>query len=105
MFLGYILEKEGIVQTFSASYTPQSNGFPERYNRTLLSKTRSMLFDSGLDSRFWGEALLHASYILNVVSSSADDVQTPYERLFLKKPDVSKIRILDVWLMYIIQKK
>lgn len=43
------LKQEGISQTFSTSYTPQSNGMAERFNRTILDKVRSMLHDASLD--------------------------------------------------------
>lgn len=91
--LGDMLKKERIVQTFSTSHTPQSNGLAERYNKTLLSKTRAMLFDSGLESQFWREASFHVCYVSNVISTSASNGRAPYEALFERKTDVSRLRI------------
>ena len=52
-----------------------------------------MLTMSGLPMRFWGEAALHACYLINVTGSSAIDGKTPYEVLFNRQPDVSRIRV------------
>ena len=40
--LKYLL-KEGIVSQLSPIYTPESNGLPERINRTLITKMRAIL--------------------------------------------------------------
>lgn len=37
--------------------TPEQNGVAERLNRTLIEMVRSMLIDSKLPQKFWGEAL------------------------------------------------
>ena len=91
--LGGYLRDQGIEQSFSTAYTPQSNGLAERYNRTLLDKVRSMLTDSGLDMKFWGEATIYATHLCNVTATKVNGGQTPYEVLFGKKPNVSKLRI------------
>jgi len=44
--------------SFSASYSQQQNGISERKNRTLIEKVRALLFDSIIDKRLWGEALI-----------------------------------------------
>ena len=53
---------EGIVHQRSVHYTPQQNGRAERLNRTLLEKTRSMLFAADLPKKFWAEAIATVSY-------------------------------------------
>lgn len=90
--LGGTLKKDGIVHTFGTSYALQYNGLAERYNRTLLSKTRALIFDSGPESIFWMR-LHFTQAIPNVVSFSAHNGRTLYEELFSKYPDVPKIRI------------
>lgn len=91
--LGDYLKEEGIVQSFSTAYTPQSNGLAERFNRTLLDKVRVMLRSASLPMKFWGEAALHGSYLHNVTSGKPNDSMTPYEMTYNKKPDLSKLRI------------
>ncbi len=82
------LEAQGIVHTYSTAYTRLSNGRAERYNRTVLDKVRSMLEESGLPMRFWGEAVLHAAQLHNVTASAVLDNRTPIEVLFGYRPDV-----------------
>lgn len=91
--MGDFLVAAGIDQTQSTAYTPQSNGIAERYNRTLLDKTRAMLIQSGLPMSFWGEAALHAAYLSNITGSSVLKDKTPHELLFNHKPDLSKLRV------------
>ena len=59
------LRKRGVKQEFSVPYYPEQNGVAERFNRTLVEMTRCLLYDSGLEKKFWGEAVSHASFLLN----------------------------------------
>ena len=76
----------------TAPYSPEQNGVAERSMRTLLTKARSQLFDSGLDERLWAEALHCAVYLTNR-SPTKDRTQTPYELWEGRKPDVSHLRV------------
>ena len=49
---------KGILQEFSAPYTPQQNGVAERKNCTLIEAARSMLADSMLPVNFGMKQLL-----------------------------------------------
>ncbi|VVC28089.1 Integrase, catalytic core,Ribonuclease H-like domain [Cinara cedri] len=40
--------QKGIVENHTAPYTPKQNGLAERTNRTIIEKTRLLLFQSGL---------------------------------------------------------
>lgn len=69
----------GIILDYVPSYTPQLNGVSERMNRTLCDKIRAMLDDSELDQKFWGEALLTATYLTNRTSTETLQGRTPYK--------------------------
>lgn len=86
-------QEKGIQVEWTAPYTPEMNGTSERFNRTLVEKSRAMLEDSRVDKKFWGQAIQTAAYLTNRSPSSAlpPDV-TPYEQWEGKKPDVSKLR-------------
>lgn len=88
----FMLER-GIEHQQTAPYTPEQNGLAERFNRTLVEKARCMLFDSGLDVKFWGEAVNTAAYIINRSPSKALANKTPEEMWTGKKPNLTNIRV------------
>jgi Reverse transcriptase (RNA-dependent DNA polymerase)/gag-polypeptide of LTR copia-type/Pol polyprotein, beta-barrel domain/GAG-pre-integrase domain/Integrase core domain/Domain of unknown function (DUF4219)/Zinc knuckle len=90
-FLAY-LDDLGIDHQWTARYTPEQNGVAERVNRTIVEGIRTMLRDSGLDKRWWGEALLHMMYLKNRMPTKALDGKTPYEAFHGKRPSVSNFR-------------
>lgn len=83
----------GVLGTYSSPYTPAQNGISEIFNRTILGKARSMLFQAKLDNRWWGEAVNAALYLYNRTPHSFLSYKTPYEALYQKKPDISNIKI------------
>lgn len=83
----------GIRRHLTAPYTPQQNGVVERRNRTLMEMTRSMLRAKGVPNYLWGEAVRHATYLINRVPTRALTNQTPYESLRGRKPRISHIRV------------
>ena len=48
-------KKTGVIQQFTAPYTPQQNGNSERAGRTVMDMPRYFLTDTGLPKRLWGE--------------------------------------------------
>ncbi|KAL6345221.1 hypothetical protein AAG906_015704 [Vitis piasezkii] len=56
---------EGIVRHCTVRHTPQQNGVAERMNRTLLEKTRCMLFKAGLSKEFRAEVVNSTCYLVN----------------------------------------
>lgn len=87
-FKDYCKEK-GIQLNYTVPYNPQMNSIAERLNRTLQERMRAMLNASGLDDRFWSEAILSANYIRNRCPTSAVGKQfenkTPAEIWFKNK--------------------
>lgn len=57
--------KHGIKRHLTAPYSPQQNGVVERRNRTLLEMTRSILKHMSVPNYLWGEAVKHATYLIN----------------------------------------
>jgi hypothetical protein len=87
-------EEKGIKQQFTAGYSPQSNGVAERMNGILQQMGRCMLHHSGLDIRFWGEAILAACHVRNRCPSSVlPDNVTPFELWHGRKPNVAHLRV------------
>lgn len=74
-------EKKGIVHQSSCVYTPQQNGIAERKNRHLLEIARALFFTTKVSKSFWGEAVLHATYLVNRLPSKVLGFKTPLQSL------------------------
>ena len=72
-------EEHCIKRQFSAARTPQQNGVAERKNRTVMEMARTMLNDSQLSDKFWGQAVHTSVHILNRGLLRNDSDKTPYE--------------------------
>ena len=57
------LKAEGIRHELTVPKTPQQNGVTESLNQTLVEMAQSMLLDSKLPKKFWGEAISTAVYL------------------------------------------
>lgn len=86
-------KEEGIVRHHTCVRRPQQNGVAERYNRTILERTRCMLFVAGLDRDFWAEAASTACYLINRSPHSGIDLKTPKEMWSSTPPDYSQLKI------------
>lgn len=84
--------KKGIKLDLTIPYTPQLNGKSERLNRTLLEKTRALLFDSEFGKQMWGEAMYCATYIINRLPSESLKNKTPYEMWYGKRPNIANMQ-------------
>ncbi|CAN0917421.1 Retrovirus-related Pol polyprotein from transposon TNT 1-94 [Linum grandiflorum] len=82
-------EDLGIDHQLSTPRTPQQNGVVERKNRVLVDIARTMLNDFGLATRFWGEAVNTACYIINRALIRSKINKTPYELWKGKRPSIS----------------
>ena len=90
--LNDFLKKHGIKHEYSAPYTPEQNGVSERMNQTLLGMARCLIIDSGLNKKFWGEAVNTSCYLLNRLPFN-NNLFSPYEKWHGYKPNLSHIRI------------
>jgi transposase InsO family protein len=89
--LSVFLRRKGIIHERSTAYTPEQNGLAERYNRTLIERTRALLLHQNLPTMLWGDAMSTAAYLLNYIPKRDSD-ETPWESFFGKKPSVSHLR-------------
>lgn len=85
-------DESGIRMRHSTRNHPQQNGVAERANRTIDEHTTAMLSQANLPPSFKGEAVAAYIHSWNRCLTSNSN-QTPYERWFGKKPDVSYLRI------------
>ena len=84
---------KGILHEFTVPYRPQQNGVVERLNRTIMEGARSMLYQAKLPLEFWAEACSTAVYLHNRSPTAALKGETPFQRLFGRRPDISNLRV------------
>ena len=78
----------------TGSDNSSQNGIAERPHRTLANMVRADLENSGLPTKYWSDALLHAAFIRNRAPHSQFQHKfTPYEKLIGIKPDLTKLRV------------
>jgi transposase InsO family protein len=88
-----ILAKDGISFEPSPPYTQHKNGVAERMIRTINTKTRSLMIDSGVHMSFWAEALQTAVYLhQRTPTTSLSKYRSPYEVLHQKQPKIEHLR-------------
>ena len=87
-----LCEENGITRHRTVVRTPEQNGVAERMNRTLLNKIRCLLFSSGLEKPFWGEALATATYLINRSPNRSIGLKTPYEMWYNRIPNLMHLK-------------
>ena len=89
----YCVQK-GISYHLTVPRTPQLNGVSERMVRTITEKARAMISGASLEKHFWGEAILTATYLINLTPTKALNInKTPYELWHSKKPQIKYLKV------------
>lgn len=86
------LLSSGIIHQTTCVATPQQNGVAEREHKHLLEVCRALLYQSHLPSKYWGEALLTATHLINIFPSMFLGNINPHEKLFKKRPTYSHLK-------------
>lgn len=87
-------DQAGIIQQPAERYEHQHNGRIERFNRTLLERTRALLYEAKMPAKFWSFAMYAATYIINRSPTSAlQGNGIPYEKWFGMKPNLKYLRV------------
>jgi len=79
---------------YSPPYNPQNNGKSERFNYTLVSCAKTLLYWSKLDTKFWDYAVKYANLLYNKAPHQGIGNKIP-EELFYNKP--SNLKYIKVF--------
>lgn len=82
----------GILHQTSCPDTPQQNGVIERKHKHLMETARALFFQSNLPSKYWGDSVQCAAFLINRMPVKQMNNITPHEKLFDTKPDYSLLR-------------
>jgi histone deacetylase 1/2 len=83
----------GISHRVSCPHTHQQNGRAERKHRHLVETGLTLLAHASMPFRFWSDAFVTASFLINRTPSRVSNMQTPLERLLGEKPDYTFLKV------------
>lgn len=93
------LNKNGIQHNLSCPHTPQQMRIAERRNRQIVEYGLALMQQSKVPSIFWVEAFSHSVFLINNLSSSSLDFQSPNECLNKFTIDFNILNFLAVFVM------
>jgi transposase InsO family protein len=83
----------GITHRVSCPHTHQQNGSAERKHRHIVETGLALLAHASMPIKFWDEAFLTATYLINRMPTRVIDNKCPLERLFKTSPNYSLLKI------------
>ena len=91
--LNSFFSKIGITHLVSCPHAHQQNGVAERKHRHIVEVGLSLLAQSSMPLKYWDQAFLATTYLINRTPSRVIDLQTRLERLFKMQADYGSLRI------------
>jgi histone deacetylase 1/2 len=91
--LNSFFHKLGISHHVSCPHTHQQNGSAERKHRHIVEVGLSLLAQASMPLKFWDEAFLTATYLINRTPSRVINFSTPLNQLFNENPSYSSLRV------------
>jgi histone deacetylase 1/2 len=91
--LNPFFQKLGITHHVSCPHAHQQNGSVERKHRHIVEVGLALLANASMPLKFWDEAFLTATYLINLVPSKVINNTSPVERLLETKPDYKSLRV------------
>jgi histone deacetylase 1/2 len=86
-------QKQGISHHVSCPHAHQQNGSAERKHRHIVEVGLAILANAGMPLKYWDEAFLTATYLINMLPSKVINNDTPLHRLLGTRPNYSSLRV------------
>jgi histone deacetylase 1/2 len=91
--LNSFFQRIGISHHVSCPHAHQQNGAAERKHRHIVEVGLALLANASMPLKFWDEAFLTATYLINLLPSKVINFDTPIQRLLKEAPDYSSLRV------------
>lgn len=83
----------GIAHHVSCPHAHQQNGLVKRKHRHIVEVGLALLANASMPLKFWDQAFLTATYLINLLPSKVINLEALVERLLHGKPNFSSLRI------------
>jgi histone deacetylase 1/2 len=87
------LSEHGISHLMSPPHTPEHNGYSERQHLHIVETGLALLSHASIPITFWTYAFTTAVYLINRMPTPTSNMSSPYESIFRKGPDFSKLKV------------
>jgi histone deacetylase 1/2 len=91
--LNTFFQAHGISHHVSCPHAHQQNGSAERKHRHIVEVGLALLANAHMPLKFWHEAFLTATYLINMLPSKVIGNDTPVHRLLGTRPDYKSLRV------------
>jgi histone deacetylase 1/2 len=85
--LNGFFQKIGIVHHVSCPHAHQQNGSAERKHRHIVEVGLALLANASMPLKFWDEAFLTATFLINILPTKVLDLKSPTECLLNVTPN------------------
>jgi histone deacetylase 1/2 len=83
----------GITHYVSCPHAHQQNGSAERKHHHIVEVGLALLANVSIPLKYWDEAFLTATFLINVLPSKVINFETPTERLLQVTPNYDGLRV------------
>jgi hypothetical protein len=83
----------GVSHHVSCPHAHQQNGAAERKHRHIVEMSLALLANASMPLKFWDQAFLTATHLINRTPTKILDHDTPLHRLLGATPDYSNLRV------------
>ncbi|CAN1263050.1 Retrovirus-related Pol polyprotein from transposon TNT 1-94 [Linum perenne] len=97
--------REGILFQQSCPGVSEQNGLVERKHRHILDLTRAILIQSRVPPQFWVEAIRTVVFLINRQPTPVLDHLSPFEIVYSRSPDYSRLRVFGCTCFVLLPKK